>query len=231
MRTQLFSSGRTVGGWLASAAIAMSMASVTHATTSIEGVGSPPTSVDVDRYYGFQTWATDTDGRGVSYSIKNKPSWATFDTTYGHLYGTPPTSAAGTYANIVISASDGVSQASLAPFTIVVEGAGGSTSGGGSTGGGTTTPPPSSGGSGSATLSWQPPTTNTNGSTIKNLAGYSIYYGTSTNNYTSVKVANPGLTSYTVSDLPAGAYSFAVVAYNSAGEASQYSSVVTKTIK
>jgi Putative Ig domain/Fibronectin type III domain len=225
MRTQLFSSGRTVGGWLASAAIAMSIASVTHATTSIEGVGSPPTTVDVNRYYGFQTWATDTDGRSVTYSIKNKPSWATFDTTYGHLYGTPPTSAAGSYGNIVISASDGISQASLMPFTIVVEGAGGSTSGGG------TTTPPSSGGSGSATVSWHPPTANTNGSAINNLAGYTIYYGTSTTSYASVKVANPGLTSYTISNLPAGAYSFAVEAYNAAGMASAYSAVATKTIQ
>jgi len=226
MRTQIFSSGKTVGGWLASAAFAMSIASVTHATTTIEGVGSPPTSVDVERWYGFQSWATDTDGRAVSYSIKNKPSWATFDTTYGHLYGIPPTTAAGTYANIVISAGDGISQASLPAFSIVVVGEGGSTSGGG----GTTTPP-SSGGSGSATLSWQPPTTNTNGTAINNLAGYTVYYGTSTSNYTSVKVANPGLTSYTVSNLPAGSYSFAVVAYNSAGESSQDSKVVTKTIK
>jgi Fibronectin type III domain len=227
MRTQLFSSGRTVGGWLASAAFAMSIASVTHATTTIEGVGSPPSSVDVDRYYGFQTYATDTDGRGVTYSIKNKPSWATFDTTYGHLYGTPPTSAAGTYSGIVISASDGISQASLSPFTIIVQG----------TGGGSGTPtPPSGGGStssgpGSATVNWQPPTSNTNGSAINNLAGYTIYYGTSASSYSSVKVANPGLTSYTISNLAAGSYSFAVVAYNAAGMASTYSAVATKTIK
>jgi Fibronectin type III domain/Putative Ig domain len=207
----------------------MSIATVSHATTSIEGVGSPPTSVLPDRYYGFQTYATDTDGRGVSYSIKNKPSWATFDTQYGHLYGTPPTSAVGTYAGIVISASDGVSQASLAPFSIVVGSGSGSTSGSGgtTTGGGGTT----SSGAGSATLSWQPPTTNTNGSAIKNLAGYSIYYGTSASSYTSVKVANPGLTTYTVSNLAKGTYSFAVVAYNSAGETSQYSAAVSKTIK
>jgi hypothetical protein len=224
MRTHLFSSGKTVAGWLASAAFAMSIASVSHATTTIEGVGSPPTSIDVNRYYGFQTWATDTDGRAVTYSIQNKPSWATFDTTYGHLYGVPPTSAAGTYANIVISASDGISRASLPAFSIVVEGAGGSTGGGG-----TTTPPSS--GSGSATVSWQPPTTNTNGSAINNLAGYTVYYGTNANSYSSVKVANPGLTSYTISNLGAGTYSFAVVAYNSAGETSQYSSIVTKTVK
>jgi predicted phage tail protein len=80
-------------------------------------------------------------------------------------------------------------------------------------------------------LSWQPPTTNTNGSAIGNLAGYTIYYGTNPNSYSSVKVANPGLTSYTVSNLPAGSYSFTVVAYNSAGESSQDSKVVTKTIK
>ena len=228
MRTQLFSSGRTVGGWLASAAFAMSIASVSHATTTIEGVGSPPTSVEVERWYGFQSWATDTDGRTVSYSIKNKPSWATFDTTYGHLYGIPPTSAAGTYANIVISATDGISTASLPAFSIVVVGEGGSTSGGG-----TTTPPstPPSSGQGSATVSWQPPTTNTNGSPINNLAGYTIYYGTSANSYSTVKVANPGLTSYTISNLAPGAYSFVVVAYNSAGESSPYSSVATKTIK
>jgi Putative Ig domain/Fibronectin type III domain len=229
MRNQSFFSGKAVGGWLASAAIAMSIATVTHASTTIDGVGSPPTSVDVNRYYGFQSWASDTDGRSVTYAIKNKPSWATFDTTYGHLYGIPPTSAAGTYSNIVISASDGVSQASLAPFTIVVVGSGGSSSGSGSSGG--TSGGGSSSSPGSATLSWQPPTANTNGSSITNLAGYTIYYGTNSNSYTSVKVANPGLTSYTISNLAAGTYGFAVVAYNSAGEASQYSATVSKVVK
>jgi putative Ig domain-containing protein/fibronectin type III domain protein len=210
----------------------MSFATVTHATTTIEGVGAPPTSVEVDRYYGFQTWASDTDGRGVTYSIKNKPSWATFDTTYGHLYGVPPTSAAGTYANIVISASDGISQASLQPFSIVVEGTGssGGTSGGGTTGGGGTTTPPS-GATGTATVSWQPPTANTNGTAISNLAGFTVYYGTSQSSYKSVKVANPGLTSYTIDNLSAGTYYFTVAAYNTAGMASASGPIASKTIK
>ena len=224
MRTQLSSSGRVVGGWLASAALAISFATVTHATTTIEGVGAPPTSVQVARYYGFQTWATDTDGRGVTYSITNKPSWATFDTKYGHLYGIPPTSAAGTYANIVISASDGISQASLAPFSIVVQGTG-------STGGGGGTTPPPTGATGTATVHWQPPTANTNGSAISNLAGYTVYYGTSQSNYTTVKVANPGLTSYTIGNLSAGTYYFTVTAYNTAGMASAYGPVASKTIR
>jgi len=215
----------TVGGWLASVALAMSISTVTHASTSIAGVGAPPTTVAVTRYYGFQTWATDTDGKVVTYSIVNKPSWATFNTQYGHLYGTPPSSAGGVYKGIVISASDGVSSASLPAFSITVTG--GSTSSSGSTGGstGATT--------GSATVNWQPPTANTNGSAITNLAGYTISYGTSaTNLSSSVKVANAGLTSYVVENLTAGStYYFGVAAYNSAGETSKVSNVASKTIQ
>jgi hypothetical protein len=222
MRTQLFSSGMTVGGWLASAALAMSLSSVTHAETTIEG--TPTTAVEANRYYGFQSWATDTDGRTVTYSIKNKPAWATFSTEYGHLYGVPPTSAVGDYADIVISASDGVSTASLPAFSISVTGTASSSSSGGSSSSGT--------GSGSATVNWQPPTQNSNGTSITNLAGYTIKYGTSaTNLSSSVKVANAGLTSYVVENLGAGTYYFAVTAYNSAGESSSVSNVASKTIK
>jgi hypothetical protein len=225
MRTQLFSSGMTVGGWLASVALAMSISTVTHASTSISGVGAPPTSVAVTYYYGFQTWATDTDGRVVTYSIVNKPSWATFNTQYGHLYGTPPTSAVGVYNGIVISASDGVSSASLPAFSITVTGPGSSSSSGSSGGSsGSTT--------GSATVNWQPPTANSNGTAITNLAGYTISYGTNASNLSSsVKVANPGLTSYVIENLTAGTtYYFGVTAYNSAGESSTVSNVASKKI-
>lgn len=231
MRTQLFSSGVTVGGWLASAALAMSISTVTHAETTING--TPATAVEATRYYGFQSWATDTDGRTVTYFIKNKPSWATFSTQYGHLYGIPPSSAVGTYPDIVISASDGVSSASLPPFTISVtgtappsSGSGGSSGGSGSSGGTTSST------TGSATVSWQPPTANTNGTAITNLAGYVIEYGTSaTNLSTTVKVANAGLTSFVVENLAAGTYYFGVTAYNSAGETSTVSNVASKTVK
>jgi hypothetical protein len=226
MRTQLFSSGMTIGGWLASVALAMSLATVGHASTSIAGVGAPPTSVAVTYYYGFQTWATDTDGRAVTYSIANKPSWATFNTQYGHLYGTPPTSAVGTYNGIVISASDGVSSASLPAFSITVTGPGSSSSSGSSGGStGSTT--------GSATVNWQPPTANSNGTAITNLAGYTISYGTNASNLSSsVKVTNPGLTSYVIENLTAGTtYYFGVSAYNSAGETSKVSNVASKKIQ
>jgi hypothetical protein len=160
----------------------------------------------------------------VTYSIANKPSWATFDTKYGHLYGVPTAANVGTYKNIVISASDGVSNASLAAFSITVTGPG-SSSGSGSSGGSTGT-------TGAATVNWHPPTQNTNGSTITNLAGYTIVYGTNKSNLTSsVKLANPGLTSYVVENLAAGTYYFGVTAYNSAGGSSAVSSIVSKTIK
>ncbi len=227
MRTQLFSSGKTVGGWLASAAFAMSIASVTHATTTIEGVGSPPTSVDVERWYGFQSWATDTDGRAVRLprSRTNPRGLRVRYHVRASLRHSAHVGGRDVCQKRDLRERRDFPRASLPTFSIVVVGEGGSTSGGG-----TTTTPPSSG-QGSATVSWQPPTTNTNGSAINNLAGYTIYYGTSTNSYSTVKVANPGLTSYTISNLAPGAYSFAVVAYNSAGESSQYSSVATKTIK
>jgi hypothetical protein len=228
MRTQLFSSGMAVGGWLASAALAMSISTVTQASTTING--TPTTAVEAERWYGFQSWATDTDGRTVIYSIKNKPSWASFSTEYGHLYGVPPTSAVGTYDDIVISASDGLSQSSLPPFCIKVTAtapSSGCTSGSsGSTGAGTST------GTGSATVTWKAPILNTNGTAVTNLAGYDIKYGTSaTNLSTTVKVASPGTTSYVIGNLAAGTYYFAVTAYNSAGETSTVSNVASKTVK
>jgi Fibronectin type III domain len=216
MRTLFAFSGKTAGGLLASTLLAVSVSTVTHASTSI--FGTPTTSVAENRWYGFQSWATDTDGRRVTYSIKNKPAWASFDTRYGHLYGVPPAASVGTYSDIVISATDGISSASLPPFAITVTGTGVTGSGTGTTG--------------SATVHWTPPTQNTNGSVLTNLAGYVINYGTNVNSLSStVKVSNPGLTSYTIDGLAAGTYYFTVEAYNSAGGTSSASSKVSKSVK
>lgn len=219
MRTLFVFSGKTAGGLLASAVLAMSLSTVSHATTYISG--TPPKSVAVNRWYGFQSWATDNDRRAVTYSIKNKPAWATFDTRYGHLYGIPTSASVGTYSNIVISASDGLSTASLPAFSISVTGTATTTS----TGSTSTT-------SGSALVQWHPPTSNTNGSTLTNLAGYTIKYGTNPSSLSaSVKVANPGLASYEIDGLAAGTYYFGVAAYNSTGQVSAMSSLVSKTIR
>ncbi len=82
--------------------------------------GSPSTSVMATTSYSFTPEASDPDGDAVSFSIANKPGWATFDTTSGQLSGLPTDAQVGSYSNIVISVSDGSNSLSLAPFTIDV---------------------------------------------------------------------------------------------------------------
>src|SRR5882757_6837905 len=72
-------------------------------------------------------------------------------------------------------------------------------------------PPPKPISTGTATLDWTPPTENSDGSALTNLAGYTVYYGTSPDKLTeSVKVSNPGLTAYTMTNLTSGTWYFAV---------------------
>ena len=85
---------------------------------------------------------------------------------------------------------------------------------------------------GSATLSWLPPTTNTDGTPLTNLAGYRVYWGLSQGSYpNSATLSNPGLTSYVVSNLSPGTYYFVATAYNSAGVESTFSGAASKTIQ
>ena len=82
----------------------------------------------------------------------------------------------------------------------------------------------------SATVSWTPPDTNTDGSSLTDLAGYRIYYGTDALLATQIDIATPGLTDYVVEDLaPNTTYYFAVSAYSSAGVESTLSAVVSLT--
>ena len=83
--------------------------------------GTPPTNVKINSTYGFVPTSSDADGDTLTFSIENKPSWASFDTATGALSGTPVSSDAGTYANIIITADDGSGgTTSLAAFTIEV---------------------------------------------------------------------------------------------------------------
>jgi hypothetical protein len=80
-------------------------------------------------------------------------------------------------------------------------------------------------------LSWTPPTTNTDGSPLTNLAGYRVYWGTTAGTYpNSVTLNNAGLTSYVVSSLAPGTYHFAVSAMSSTGAESAKSNSGSKTI-
>ncbi len=84
--------------------------------------------------------------------------------------------------------------------------------------------------SGQATLSWDPPTTNADGTPLTDLAGYKIYYGTSSNNYfQNIDVGN--VTTYTIDNLTDGlTYYFVATAYDTSGNESQYSNEVNKFI-
>lgn len=175
--------------------------------------GSAPTTATTNAAYSFAPTASDADGDQVTFQIKNKPSWATFNTVSGKLTGTPGTSHAGTYANIVISASDGKSSASLPAFSVVVS------------------QPEAPATDGAASLSWTAPTENTDGSPLSDLAGYLIVYGkSSTTLDKSVRIDNASIDSYTFQDLPAGTYHFAIKAFNSQGAESDTSSVVSKEV-
>jgi hypothetical protein len=159
--------------------------------------------------YSFQPTASDPDGNTLTYTIANRPSWATFNTSTGRLSGTPTSTNAGSYSNIVISVSDGTLTASLPSFAITVLQAT----------------------NGSATLSWTPPTANTDGSSLTNLAGYRVVYGRSSSTLDqTVQIANAGISTYTVTGLTSGTWYFAVKAYNSSGAESAVSNGGQKTI-
>lgn len=86
--------------------------------------GTPAPNVTAGSQYVFQPVASDPDGQGITFSIRNKPSWASFSTSTGRLSGTPTSAHAGTTSGIVITASDGSLSASVPAFSITVNATG-----------------------------------------------------------------------------------------------------------
>jgi hypothetical protein len=81
----------------------------------------------------------------------------------------------------------------------------------------------------SAKLTWDPPTTNVDGTPCTDLAGYKAYVGLAPRSYTqTIDVGNA--TTYSITNLPEGTYYFAVTAYDTAGNESDYSNEVSKKI-
>ena len=171
--------------------------------------GTPTSSVLAGQQYSFQPSASDPNGDALTFAVTNLPSWAAFNTSTGRISGAPTSADVGTYSGITVTVSDGKATASLTSFTISV----------------TETA------TGSATLSWTPPTQNSDGSALTNLAGYQILYGRSANELSqSISVTNASLSTYLVENLTSGTWYFAVAAVNSAGVSSALSSVASKTI-
>jgi len=115
----------------------------------------------------------------------------------------------GAYNSIGITVTDGQQSASLPPFSIDVAAIA----------------------LGSVTLSWTPPTVNTDGSALTDLTAYKFYYGLSEGNYPNeIRVDNPGIATYVVEDLAPNTYYFVVTAVNSSGIESVFSNFAVKAV-
>ena len=171
--------------------------------------GSPPSAAMVGETYSFTPTASDPDGDALTFSIDNKPNWANFDNQSGTLSGTPTIANIGQVGNIRISVSDGQASSALAPFTVEV----------------------TQSALGSIQLSWSAPTANADGSALTDLAGYKLYYGRQSRQYTNViRIDNASITTYLVDNLVPNTYFFAATAFNSAGTESVYSSEAVRTV-
>ncbi len=160
--------------------------------------------------YSFQPQATDANNDPLTFSISNKPAWATFNAATGQLSGTPAPTDVGTFNNIQIATSDGKAVVSLPAFAVTVTAA--------------------AAGASSVSLTWVAPTENSDGTPLQDLKGYKIHYGTESQDYTAaISVDNPTLTTYLVDNLPAGKYFFAVTAYNAQGIESSPSDEIAAT--
>jgi hypothetical protein len=83
-------------------------------------------------------------------------------------------------------------------------------------------------------LRWQAPTQNVDGSPLDDLAGYIVYWGTQSRNYTGVgggsfTINSPSTTQWEANLAP-GAYYFALKAFDTDGNESAYSNEVLKPI-
>jgi hypothetical protein len=86
-------------------------------------------------------------------------------------------------------------------------------------------------GSGSRVVSWVAPTTNTDGSTLTNLAGFRVYYGTSSTALTlSQTINNVAARSATIAGLTPGTWYFAVRTLNTRSEESANSNIASQAV-
>jgi putative Ig domain-containing protein len=171
--------------------------------------GTPPASLSVGQALDFRPTASDPDGDALTFSIQNRPQWAAFNSSNGRLSGTPGAADVGQFTGVAITVSDGRASANLGAFTIGVNQIA----------------------LGSVTMSWTPPTTNADGSTITDLAGYRIYYGQNSGSLSeTVVINNAGTVRYVIDNLSPATWHFSMTSYDTSGVESMRSPVVSRTL-
>jgi hypothetical protein len=174
--------------------------------------GTPPEAVTAGELYLFTPTVESNGESPPAFAIEGLPHWAGFDEITGELYGTPDDAHIGFYDAITISATDGIVETSLPPFSIQVVAPGAA--------------------QGAVTLSWTPPMQNEDGSYLVDLAGYWIYWGNNPGTYTNwMRIDNPGLTTIVIEDLVPGSWEFAMTSFNAAGVESRLSNAVTRFVE
>ncbi len=175
---------------------------------------APANSVNAGSSYSYTPAATDADGDTLTFSITNRPNWATFSTSTGRLSGTPTNTNAGTTSGIVISVSDGKTTTAVGPFSVTVVTV-------------------ATVNNGTATLNWVAPSTRQDGSpfSLSDLKGYNVYEGTTASNLTLLmRIDVSTATSYTAANLAPGTHYFSVTAYDINGAESSYSNIVSRVV-
>jgi len=85
---------------------------------------------------------------------------------------------------------------------------------------------------GAMTVAWSAPATSADGLKMADLAGYRVYYGTSSGNYTStIDVPGTATLTYTISGLPTSTYYVVIKAYDSSHNESSASTEVSKAVR
>jgi hypothetical protein len=180
--------------------------------------GTPATFAVVGITYIFRPASSDANGDALTYSIENKPAWASFNVADGTLSGTPTSQNLGTTSAIRISATDGTATATLAAFSLQVVTK-------------VPTTPVSGSGTGTATIRWTAPTQTLGGDVLSNLSGYRVYYGISLDALqVRADIPSPTTTTYSFSSLARGTHYFAISALTMDGKESDISAVSSKTI-
>ena len=187
--------------------IQVNAASVANRPPTISGTA--PASASAGQAYTFTPSASDPDGQALTFSITNKPAWASFNTATGQMSGTPTTANLGTASGITIGVTDGTATASLTSFAISVA-----------------MPP------GTAELNWTKPTRNDDGTALTDLAGYKIRYGTSVGTLTQLlPLPSANILSASFEGLTTGNWYFTIASYTIAGVESVQSSAVSVSVR